>query len=241
MNADEILHRLFYDISEPTAFSGSVLNLAKSLRQRLDISQKQAVELTQRWLEAQPAYTQFRRAIYRYRTVKTIVPPAVNYQWQLDLMDMHKYQDLNDGYRYILVAIDCLSRYAWIRALRNKRSEVVANTFRNILTTETKPQVVHSDAGLEFRGAPFQQLLRDNNIRFFTSHSNFKAAIAERFIRTLKERLVRFFRARNGTRWYDSLAEFQTAYNESPHRALMGLTPKQVVANPPTFGYSLEW
>jgi transposase InsO family protein len=108
-------------------------------------------------------------------------------------MDMHKYQDLNAGHRYILVAIDCLSRYAWIRALRNKKSEVVANAFRDILTPQTKPQVVHSDAGLEFRGAPFQQLLRDNNIRFFTSHSNFKAAIAERFIRTLKERLVRFF------------------------------------------------
>jgi hypothetical protein len=149
-------------------------------------------------------------------------------------MDMKKYQKLNEGHRCILVAIDCLSRYAWIRALRNKESNVVAAAFADILEsmTQSKPHVIHSDAGREFTGRPFQQLLRDNNIRFFTSQSNFKAAIVERFIRTLKERFARFFRARNGTRWYDCLREFQDMYNNTPHRSLMGLTPKEAASNP---------
>lgn len=240
--ANTLLHRLFYNTEEPTAYTGSVRFLSEQLQRRLTppITITRALELTQHWLEAQPAYTQFRRAVYRYPTAKTHVPPSVNYQWQLDLMDMFRYRDLNDGYRYILVAIDCLSRHVWLRPLRTKRSEEVASAFESILETVTatlpKPQVVHSDAGLEFRGAPFQQLLRNNNIRFFVSQSNFKAAIAERFIRTLKERLMRYFRARNGTRWFDSLEAFQSAYNNSPHRSLQGITPQQVVSNPLLLG-----
>jgi hypothetical protein len=92
---------------------------------------------------------------------------------------------------------------------------------------------VQSDAGKEFLGAPFQQMLRERGIKFFTTPSNTKASMAERLIRTLRERMMRFFRAtRSSNHWYGAMHQFQRNYNQSPHRSLAGFTPAQVHASP---------
>jgi hypothetical protein len=92
---------------------------------------------------------------------------------------------------------------------------------------------VQSDAGKEFLGAPFQQMLRERGIKFFTTPSNTKASMAERLIRTLRERMMRFFRAtRSSNHWHGIIPQFQQNYNQSPHRSLAGFTPAQVHASP---------
>lgn len=237
----QVLRQLFYDLSEPTAFAGNPKYLVRELRKRFPRLEN-ADKFVKDWLASRDEYTQFRRAFHHYKTPQIFVPPVAGYQLQMDLLDMYKYIDR--GYRYILVVIDCLSRYAWLRPLQSKNSKEVAQAFSSIIlndSTEQKchAQLVQTDAGKEFMGKPFQQLLQHHDIQFFTTPSNTKAAMAERLIRTLKERLMRYFRAKRSTRWHDVVSDFQHNYNHSPHRSLANYTPATVHSNPTLQG--LVW
>ena len=54
-----------------------------------------------------------------------------------------------------------------------------------------------------------------------------KASVVERFNRTFKGRLYRYFTARGSYRYLDALQELMQGYNASKHRAI-GLAPKDV-------------
>jgi hypothetical protein len=233
--AATVLTQLFYDLNEPTAFSGNQQHLVRELRKRLP-NLKNADAVVRDWLASRDEFTQFRRTFHNYKTPQIRVPPTAGYQLQLDLLDMHAYVDR--GYRYILVAIDCLSRYAWLQPLKTKTSKEVAFAFES-MAPECK--LVQTDAGKEFIGRPFQHLLEQRGIRFFTTPSNTKASMAERLIRSIKERFMRYFRAKRSTRWFHVVNEFQRSYNNSPHRSLNNLTPAKVHTNPALQGLVWEW
>lgn len=52
--------------------------------------------------------------------------------WQADLIEMQNFTPYNDGNRYILLAIDVLSRFIFTSPLKNKKPESVATAFANI-------------------------------------------------------------------------------------------------------------
>jgi hypothetical protein len=47
-------------------------------------------------------------------------------------MDLVKFAKYNDGYRYIFVVIDVFSKYLWLRKLKDKKGESVANAFETM-------------------------------------------------------------------------------------------------------------
>ncbi|KAJ8019141.1 Endogenous retrovirus group K member 11 Pol protein [Holothuria leucospilota] len=131
-------------------------------------------------------------------------------------------------YRYILTCIDILSKFAWARVLKDKTSRSVIRAFRSILKEQNrKPQALQTDKGKEFLNNPFQKFLRDEKIRFFTTNNETKASVVERFNRTLKTKMWRYFTA-NGTRRYvDVLQKFIDGYNRSKHSSI-AMAPKNV-------------
>ena len=45
----------------------------------------------------------------------------------MDLIDVQKFSEHNDGYKYIMTIIDCFSRYAMAIPMKSKRTaEVIA-------------------------------------------------------------------------------------------------------------------
>ncbi len=57
--------------------------------------------------------------------------------WQADLL----IQKENEGYKYILVTIDCFSKCAWCVAIKKKDAIAVTETFKKIRTfSKRKPQ-----------------------------------------------------------------------------------------------------
>ena len=66
-------------------------------------------------------------------------------------MDMTKFAKYNDGYYYILLAIEIFSRYVWRVPLRDKSGNEVVPAFTKIFK-EREPEVVHSNKGTEFLG-----------------------------------------------------------------------------------------
>ena len=52
---------------------------------------------------------------------------------QIDLIEVSSISEYNDGYNYILVAIDCFSRKVWARLLKKKKADEVLSSLKSIL------------------------------------------------------------------------------------------------------------
>ncbi len=54
-------------------------------------------------------------------------------------------------YRYVLIVIDVLSRFVWLRPLTNKSSRDVAKELESIYMEHGAPRIVQSDQVGEFK------------------------------------------------------------------------------------------
>ena len=75
-----------------------------------------------------------------------------------------KSKSYNDGYSYLLVIIDVLSKYVWLESLRNKTSNCVIKAFHRVLA-KNKGQVLvclQTDKGKEFVAQSMQKFLKEN-------------------------------------------------------------------------------
>ena len=109
-------------------------------------------------------------------------------QMQLDLVDMGKYGNKNKGYRWILTAVEILSRYAFAISVYRKDTENVTKAVDLLLENFKKrfdnyPNVVQFDEGKEFYNVGVRDLLKSHDVNYFSTKSDKKAAIVERFNR----------------------------------------------------------
>ena len=81
-------------------------------------------------------------------------------------------------------------KYAWVVPLRDKRGINIVNTFQKIVSEECKPNKIWVDQGREFYNNSFKDFLRINNIEMYSTHNEGKSVVAERFIRTLKNKIL---------------------------------------------------
>ena len=115
---------------------------------------------------------------------------------------------------------DVLSKYLWVEAMRGKTMTTAASAFDKILSRSGGRVCVllQSDQGCEFTGSSFQKMLKKHDIRFrFTRDPVTKACIAERAIRTLRERIWRYLTHKNTKRYIDFLQKIVFAYNKTVH------------------------
>lgn len=141
---------------------------------------------------------------------------------------------VNKGYRYILTVIDVFSRYAWAVPLKTKSAPEVAGAFSKIfksLTTHQLPRYIQTDQGKEFYNKICAKLFRAHNIHHYSVYSQFKAAIVERFNRTLRMRLSRYFTHTRRKVWHNVLDKMLKSYNNSSHRGIFGYAPADVSNN----------
>ena len=92
-----------------------------------------------------------RRAL-KPRQYAGVVTQGIDDVWGLDLGDMSAWAADNDGYKYIFVAIDCFSRYAWPVPLKTKTTEATWAALELALET-ARPKQVWVDRGTEFYNA----------------------------------------------------------------------------------------
>jgi hypothetical protein len=58
--------------------------------------------------------------------------------WMADSIDMVKFADLNQGFKFILLVIDTFSKYVWLQPLKHKTGEEVAQAFQKIFTSSNR-------------------------------------------------------------------------------------------------------
>ena len=91
--------------------------------------------------------------------------------------------------------------------LKDKTGTSLAEAFKRIFAQGRKPLKLQTDKGTEFRNRIFQHFLKEVGVDFFVTHNeDIKASIVERFNRTLKERLWRYFTRNNTLRYVEALS-----------------------------------
>ena len=107
--------------------------------------------------------------------------------WGVNLADMQ----YNKGIRYLLYVIDLFSRYAWVIALKNKKG---VEGFKKILDdSNRKPNKIWIDHGSEFYNNKFKSFLKKNDIEMYSTYNEGKSVVAERFIKTLKNKIYKHY------------------------------------------------
>ena len=156
-----------------------------------------------------------------------MIVPGKDAQFQADLVDVRNLSRFNKGYKYLLTCIDIFSKHAWVVPLKTKRGQELVKAFQTILSSGRKPNKLQTDQGTEFLNRVFQKFLRENNIDFFTVNSGLKASVVERFNRTFKNKMYKYFTAKNTLTYIDVLPKLVKSYNNTYHRSIK-MKPSQV-------------
>ena len=138
--------------------------------------------------------------------------------WAADLADMTAFKDYNDGYTFLLLVIDTFSKYGWIIPLKNKKGETVADALKDIFE-KRKPEKLWTDKGTEFKNKNVKKL-----IEIYSTENEEKSSIAERWIRTMKEKMFKYFTDNNTYKYIDVLPDLVEDYNNTVHSSTK-LTP----------------
>ena len=208
------LAKVYYDPSQPEGFAGA---------SRLE--KKFPKINVKKWLATQPAYS-LHKPLRRKFPTRKYATSGPDELWQMDLMEMIPYASINSKYRYILTCIDVFSRFVRAIPVKNKDAKTLAEVLKKLFAHDKlAPRHVQTDLGKEFYNKSVQALFRSLKINHYTVHSQFKAAVVERFNRTLRERLNRLFTHQRNKKWVDVLPKIIDAYNHSSHRSLGGKRP----------------
>ena len=220
---EKTLSSIYLDPSHPASFGGlDAVYRALKEKGNNKISRKQV----QDWLSQQDVYTLHKPARRHYKRSRVIVP-GINAQFQADLCDVQNLSRHNKGYKYLLTCIDIFSKYGWVVPLKTKQGKELVNSFQTILSSGRKPLKLQTDQGTEFLNRVFQKFLRDNNIDFFTVNSGLKASMVERFNRTFKNKMYKYFTAKNTLSYIDVLPQLVSSYNNTYHLSIK-MKPTQV-------------
>ena len=124
---------------------------------------------------------------------------------------MRAFSKYNDGTTFLLLVIDIFSKYGWIIPLKNKKGETVAEAFKEIFK-ERKPGKLWTDKGREFYNKDVKEL-----VEIYSTENEEKSSIVERWIRTMKEKMWKYFTDNNTYSYMDVLPELVEDYNNTVH------------------------
>ena len=179
------------------------------------------------WLQSQDTYTLHKPTRRRFPR-RQVVVYGIDHQWQADLVDLAKLSSYNKGFKYLLTCIDVLSRYAWVVPLKDKTGKTLKDAFQVIFKSGRRPIRLQTDKGTEFTNRVFQKFLKEHDVHFFTTYNEeTKASIVERFNRTLKTKMWKYFTHRETLTYVEVLSEMVASYNHTVHRTI-GIPPAEV-------------
>jgi hypothetical protein len=219
MEIDKTIEQLYTRPSNPGSFSG----ISGFLKSNKNIKKKDFLN----YLKNTEAYTLHKPKTKKFGRKRVIVP-SIDHTWQIDLLDVSKIRDENEGFNYLFVCIDCFSKKAWVVKMKNKNSASSVSAFKTILkVSKRKPLKIQADKGSEFFNKEFKKLCYDNKIHLYSTFSELKACIVERFNRTLREKMQRYFTFKDSNRYIEVLDDIVSSYNNSYHRSIKQ-TPNSV-------------
>ena len=219
---NQILEEIYNDASQPGSLSG-LENFYRVLKsKKIKIKRPEL----KNWLSTQNVYTRHKPIVKQFPR-NQVITRGIDDLWQIDLADLQKISKFNDYNRYLVTCIDVFSKFAWVVPIKNKKSDTVLEAFKFIVNSSgRKPNFLQSDQGTEFLNSKFKEYLSEIDVGFYYVNSELKASVIERFNRTIKEKIYKYFTLKNTERYIDILDTLIQTYNNSYHRSIKTLPSK---------------
>ena len=117
-----------------------------------------------------------------------------------------------------MLLIFCIS---WVVPLKDKKGVSTVNAFQKLLDdSKRKPNKIWVDKGDEFCNNSFKKWLHDNDIARYSTHNKGKSVLAERFIRTIKNKIYKYMTSISKDLYIDKLHDIVNEYNNTYHRTI---------------------
>ena len=149
---------------------------------------------------------------------RRVLVSGIDKIWAADLADMKEFSKDNQDVTYLLCVIDIFSKYGWLVPLKDKTGKSVASALRTIFE-ERKPEKMWVDKGKEFYNKDVKDL-----IELYSTENEEKSSVVERWIRTMKERMWKYFTDNNTNVYIDILPDLVEDYNNTKHSSIK-MTP----------------
>lgn len=185
-----------------------------------------------KFLNKNATFRKFKKNVTKFKRAR-IYAPSLAFVYQADLFELQKLSRSNNGYRYIVLVVDCFSRMVYARPIKRKTAELVAAAMRDIFDGIEKSGILSekvllgSDLGTDLWNTEVDKVYDHFNINHYALRKPKKASLAEISGRYLLDRLYKHLDATNSKRWIDDLQKFVAAKNNRPNKRL-GLAPAQV-------------
>ena len=119
-----------------------------------------------------------------------------------------------------MCAVDLFSKSAWVLPLKDKREISIVHTFQKIISKGRKPNKIWFDQGGEFYNKLFKSFLKISNIEMYSKNNEKKSVVAERFIRTLKNKIFSDMSAISKNVYFDVSDDIVEKCNNTVHKTI---------------------
>ena len=133
---------------------------------------------------------------------------------------MQSLSKYNKGNKYLLCAIDLFSKYAWVVPMKNKKGTSIVNAFHKIISKGRKTNKIWVNQSNEFCNNSFKVFLKINNIEMYSAYNEGKSVVAERFIRTLKNKIFKHMTTISKNVCFDVLDDIVNKYNNAVYNTI---------------------
>ena len=179
--------------------------------------------------EGHNRYKRISKKVFPRRRVIARFPFDV---WMADLIQysQRNIKRANNNYAYILLIIDCFTKFVWTVPMKHKTAQWTAEAMDSVLKQlDDQPANLVTDKGLEFFNSKVAKTLQTYGVNHYSTptKTRFKASMAERAIRTIKTRLQRYFDNNKTLNWRKVLDQIVENYNNTPHSS-HGMAPQAV-------------
>jgi hypothetical protein len=220
VNMEQELSKALYDPKETAAFTSKTA-IIKLFEKKYP---KQDVEA---WTDRQPTLTKFAGIRKRFKRLPTLA----HRKNDIISIDLAVFKDLsryNQGYKYLMVCVDTLSRMCYGFKLKSKYPTEVVRRLKDLFAVAKPNIALYSDKGGEFSGKVFSTFLNDHNVQSWKALNEVKATLAERKILDIKRRLSKYMFYNDTKKWIDAYQNIIDGINSSVNRDL-GMKPVDVV------------
>ena len=219
--ADKVLRDKVYDIASNPEYDGYQRGLASTVYKFFDKKSTTRTGGGFKKPSSSILADELHKPIIRKFNKKKVYSQFKDHIWGVDLADMQSLSRKNKGIKYLLCAIDLFSKYAFVIPLKDKKGISIVNAFNKIIKqSNRKPNKIWVDQGGEFFNNVFEKWLSDNNIIMYSTYNEGKSVVAERFIRTFKNKLYKHMAATGKKVYYDVLDDVVNKYNNTKHSTI---------------------
>ena len=194
--ADKVLRDKAYDIASNPKYDGYQRGLASMVYKFFDKKSMGSGFKKLKWNSSILA-DELHNPIIKIFDKRKVYSQNNDNIWGVDLADMQSLSRKNKGIKYLLCAIDLYSKYAFVIPLKDENGISIVNAFNKIIkqSNSRKPNKIWVDQGSESYNNVFKKWLSDNDIIMHSTYNEGKSVVAERFIRTLKNKLYKHMTA----------------------------------------------